>query len=89
MAVACLSSTSLGSVVSVWMLEVDIGSVGWPVEVVMIVGQELLGEVGSGTRRWPGSGPGERGERGRMSSLLDGAEMLICGSGGCWGSGCC
>ncbi len=52
---------------------------GWPVEVVMIVGQELLGDAGLGVGNWLGSGLAGRsseassgvGERGRLRELLE------------------
>jgi hypothetical protein len=40
-----LLSVSRNNVVIVLLLEADKNSVGWPVDVVAIVGQELLGEV--------------------------------------------
>jgi hypothetical protein len=61
----------LGRVFSVLLLEAERSSVGYPVEVVTIVGHELLGEVGSRDRLGfglPGGFPRE-GERGRLRSL--------------------
>ena len=73
-------STSLGSVVSVCWLEADIASVGWPVDVVSIVGQELLGEV-AWSSAWLGLGSGLRGVvpggRRWVSSLLDVVGLVL------------
>jgi hypothetical protein len=55
------------------LLEAERSSVGWPVEVVIIVGQELLGEVGLRDGLGlglPGAFAGYR-ESGWLSSLLD------------------
>jgi hypothetical protein len=61
------------------LLEAERSSVGWPVEVVIIVGQELLGEVG--LRDGLGLGlprvfGGDR-ESGWLSSLLDVVGVVV------------
>lgn len=64
--------------ISVLPLEADMSSVGWPVDVVNIVGQEILGEVGSWVKLGVGlprdcSGIGERG---LLSSSMDDVGVL-------------
>ena len=65
--------------VRVWLLDAERSAVGWPVEVVTIVGQELLGDARLGVEGWWGAGLAERssedssggGERGRLRELLE------------------
>lgn len=59
-------------------LDADRSSVGSPVDVVIIVGQELLGEVGFGDRL------GLTAAMARLGSLLEAVEDLLSGSRGCW-----
>lgn len=63
---------------SVLPLEADMSSVGWPVEAVNIVGQEFLGDVGSGIRLGVGlpRDCSAIGERGRLSSPMDDVGVL-------------
>lgn len=79
--VACLlpSSSSLARVVSDLVLEMD-SSVGWPVEVVTIVGQELFGEAASRARRGLAvAGPGEGAGDCCLGLLLEVVDELLRG----------